>query len=422
MREKFFKRISLAAISGIAIAALVGCTGPAGADPDAPVTLELWEFINPDGDDPRGMDLKANIDSFEAAHQNVTVEVNVLPWANIDPQLMQAANAGNSPDVVRVLSWDLPKHVAAGNLTPLDDYLSEEDKEDWLLGWDSLTTDGQKWAIPFEYRSPALYYRTDFTGETPPADWDAMIDSADKDGARPGVVVGMSNGAQAAALAEVFVSYLWANGAEVFNEDGTAAFNSKEGIETFELLGSLVGDGIAPSETVSYTYEEVFQSITAGAADYWLLGSHRHATAVATAELQGKLKLAPLPGVDGDVAPAHVFGWTLGIGKDSQHPELAAELIAHMTSAESQLSRVQATGELPTRASVYEDEWFKSPDAEAASMLAAWFEESGRTLNYGEHYVELSQLWAQALQKMALEGASAKDVANEAAEAYDDLL
>lgn len=418
------KAMTRAAVLGAVVttAALVtGCTAAPSDEPSGPVTLTLWEFINPDGDDPRGQDLAANIASFEAKHENVTVEVNTLPWANIDPQLMQAANAGNSPDVVRLLAWDLPKHIAAGSLQPLDDYFPEADREDWLLGWDSLTSDGQKWAIPFEYRSPALYYRSDFTGDTPPATWDDMIEAAEGAPERSGVVVGLSNGAQAAALGEVMVSYLWAEGAEVFNEDGTAAFNSDEGVAAFERLGSLIGDGLAPSEMVSYTYEEVFQSITAGAADFWLLGSHRYQTAKVTAELEGKLFLAPLPGEDGP-APAHVFGWTLAVGKDSEHPELAAELIAHMTSAESQLARVQTTGELPTRASVYDDPWFQTPEAATASMLAAWFAEDGRTLAYGEHYVELCQLWAEALQRMAIDGIDAQEAADDAAAAYDELL
>ncbi|MGB4135428.1 MAG: sugar ABC transporter substrate-binding protein, partial [Microbacterium sp.] len=382
--------------------------------------LTLWDLVNPAADDVRGRDLAANIASFEKAHPDVTVEVNTLPWANIDPQLMQAANAGNSPDVVRLLAWDLPKHVAAGNVLPLDEYF-DGDRDDWLLGWDTLTSDGKKWAIPYEYRSPALYYRTDFTGDVPPATWDEMVQQAKAAPERPGVVLGLSSASQASALAEVFVSYLWDAGGEVFAKDGTAAFASPEGVATFERLGGMVKDGIAPKEIVGYTYEEVFQSITAGASDFWLLGSHRYETAVTTAGLEGKLALAPLPGDSGS-APAHVFGWTLAMGKDSKNQDLAAELIQHLTSAEAQLNRVKATGELPTRASVYQDAWFTTDDAATARMLSDWFAESGRTPAYGEHWVELSQIWAEALQSMVLEGVSAKKAAQTAADAYDALL
>lgn len=409
----------VAIVAAAALAAGCSAGGPGESDPDAPVTLTLWELVNPDADDARGKDLAANIASFEDEHPNVTVEVNTLPWANIDPQLMQAANAGNSPDVVRLLAWDLPKHVAAGSVLPLEEYF-EDDKDDWLLGWDTLTSDGQKWAVPFEYRSPALYYRSDYTGE-PPATWDAMISQAKDAAERPGVAVGLSSGAQAAALAEVFVSYVWEEGGEIFNEDGTAAFADEAGVKAFERLGSLVPDGVAPSEVVSYTYEEVFQSITAGAANFSLLGSHRYETAKDNGGLDGKLELAPLPGDRGS-APAHVFGWTLAIGKDTKHEELAAEFIAHLSRPEAQLSRVQQTGEMPTRASVYDNEWFGTAEGTTAKMLADWFGDNGRTLEYGEHYVELSQFWAEALQRMVLDGISAKEAADEAAQAYDNLL
>jgi len=407
----------------LTISALIaGCANSSPAAQGDQV-IELWELINPDGDDPRGNDLRANIDAFEKANPGVKVEVTVLPWANIDGQLMQAANAGNSPDVVRVLAWDVPKHIAAGNLLPLEDLIPAAEQEDWLLGWDTLSADGHKWAIPFEYRSPVLYYRTDYTGAEPPATWDEMVTQASGADSNGGVVLGMSSGAQAAALAEVFVSYLWAEGAEVFDDDGKAAFDSPEGIRAFERIGSLMPEGVTPEEAVSYTYEEVFQSISAGTADFWLLGSHRFEAAAAGAGLEDTLRIAPLPGLTaGQATPAHVFGWSLAIGKDADDPDLAAKLISHMTSADSQLARVQNTGELPTRASVYEDPWFTTEDGATAAMLADWFQRDGRSLDYGEHYIALSQLWAEALQRMALEGLDAATAAKQAADAYNALL
>lgn len=421
------RRAVLLAGVGLTMSSLIaGCTGPSATTSSGPITLEYWDLINPANDDPRGRDLAANIASFEAANPNVKIKVNTLPWANIDPKLMQAANAGNSPDVVRVLDTDLPKHVAAGNVLPLDELIPEDEKKDWLLGWESLTFDGKKMALPLEYRSEALYYRTDFVGgDKPPVTWDDMLASAEAAEAkgRSGVIVGLSSGAQAATPGQVFVSYIWAEGGEVFHPDGKAAFNSPEGVRAFERFGSLVKKGVTPEEVVSYAYEDVYQSITAGASDFALLGSHRYATAVAASAGGANLKLAPLPGIDGSgPAPAHVFGWTVALGKDSKHPEEAAKFMRHMTSAESQLARVQKTGELPTRDSVYNDPWFATPEGASANTLAKWFRSHGRSLNAGEHFVEASQLWAEALQKMVVEGADAKTVADEAAKAYNELL
>jgi len=417
------QRRGATALAAVSVAALLitGCSG--GGTDDGEIVLEYWDLINPAGDDPRGRDLAANIAEFEESHPGVTIKVNTLPWATIDSELMQAANSGKSPDIVRVLAWDLPKHIAAGNLAPLDDLIPADD--DWLLGWETLSSADAKWALPFEYRSPALYYQTGVAGEERPDTWDDMVDTAEdlaQDNGKSAVVVGLSTGGAGAVLAEMLVSYLWAEGAEVFNEDGTAAFNSPEGVRAFERVGRLVPAGLTPSEVVSYTVEEVTQAVTVSSANYYVLGSHRYAAAAEAGGLDD-LAIAPLPGVEpGTTAPAHVNGWTLALGKDGDDPEVAAEFIAFMTSPEVQLRRVQTTAEMPTRASVYDDPWFETEDGAPAKILADWFAQNGRTLDYGEHYVEMSILWAEALQKMALEGADAKTVADEAAAAYNALL
>ena len=319
------------------------------------------------------------------------------------------------------------QQINAGNLIPLDDFADSKFKEDWLLGWDTLIYDGKKMALPYEYRAPVLYYRSDWMdGKKPPQSWDEMLRMANEmaDDQRSGVIIGLSRGSQAQALSEVILSYFWDMGVELFDADGKAAFNTEQGYAVFERIANLVKEGFAPDAVISYTYEEVFQSLKAGTGVFTFLGSHRAEAARAAADLKGKLMIAPLPGMKGgnEPAPAHVFGWTLAISKDSKNPEAAWKFIEFMTNPDTQLHQVKLTGELPSRKSPYDDEFFNSEEGKELRELADYMQTYGRTSQYSEYYTQMTEFWADAMQEIILNNAPVKQAVDNAAEKYNALI
>ena len=412
-------------LSLLLLSCLAAC---GGAQADAQRTLRYWDLVDPSmAGDPRSAALRQSIAEFEKANPGVKVEVETLPWPQISPMLLQASAAKKAPDVVRVLSWDLPKHVAAGDLVPLDQYADAEYRKDWLLGWDTLKFDGRKMAIPFEYRSPAMYLRTDYLKGDPPRQWADLVAEAHRHRNQTpyGLSLGFGRAAMATGLTEPLVSYLADAGLKVFNPDGTIGFDNPRGYQVFDRLADLVRTGAVPRTNLTYQYEDVYQSVKAGSSALAFLGTHRANAVRADSGLSpDRLRTLPLPNMFGkeDAAPAHVSGWTLAVPTDAHNPALSWKFIEYMTRASTQARQVRMTGELPTRASPYQDKWFSSAEGREKKQWADWFQHNGVQVDYGEHWSQFGQLCSDTITLMVLRGTSAEDAVHSLAAKYNELV
>ena len=63
-------------------------------------TLTFWTFLNPsDQESPRSKVQTILIEEFERLNPDVKIEVQVLPWNELSPRIIQAVAAGKGPDV-----------------------------------------------------------------------------------------------------------------------------------------------------------------------------------------------------------------------------------------------------------------------------------------------------------------------------------
>ncbi len=109
---------------------------PHVARAQAPTTIELWTFLDPNARGVRSELLKEIFTSFEQANPGASVKANIIQWTEISPQLLRAARAGNVPDVVMLYSPFMASHVQAGTLAPLDDLMgawSPQRREDTIV-------------------------------------------------------------------------------------------------------------------------------------------------------------------------------------------------------------------------------------------------------------------------------------------------
>lgn len=414
--------VILAALAVMAVAAPVAMAQT--------VTLRYWDFIDPKLNNPRSRALAEHIKRFEAANPTIKVTVEVLPWHQVAPQLIQAAAAGRTPDVARVLIWDLPQLVKAGTAASLNEFTDRwpaSVKGDFVVDWNATVWDGRKMAIPYEHRVFVLWYRKDLLAEAGvgvPRTVDDLVTAgrALSKGATQGMVIGLSRASQASALAEWFYPMLWAGGGDLLNAQGEPIFHQAPGVRAVNTLAELVRKGAMPQAVSAYTYEEIFQGVKAGTIAMTGLGSHRVVTAREAGNLGDKLQTAPFPGYTAErPAPAHVMGWNMMMGKDSKHRDAAWKFIEHITTPESQIMTAKMTGEMPTRKSAYADPWFKTKEAGELMFWKDYMEKGGRMPRYPEKYVELSQLIADAVQEVVLRNVSAQDALAKAADRYKSL-
>jgi len=392
--------------------------------------IRFWTLLDLKDPGPRSEALRQILAQFEKKQPNIQVQVETIPWHQIDQQLIQASAAGKGPDVSIVSGQVIAQHVRAKTLVPLDEFVarwSARERNDFLIPLKQTTFDGKIMGLFFQHRVAVLYYREDYLkakGLAVPRSWAELIEAGRKvsDGTVIGLAWGLDPRARATALTEPLVSMFWAAGEEILDASGKATFDSPAGVKVYQFINDLVQKKAMDPSVASYTYEDVFQAVKSGTVAMNFLGSHRVVAAREAGNLGEKLKTAPLPGPSpGTPAPAHVFGWTLAIGKDSTHREAAWKFIEHMLTYESRLIDAKLSGELPSRKSVYEDPWFKTAGARELKSWADYAGTFGRVFTYPEKYVRMSELLAEGAQEMVLQGASAQQVLEKAARKYNEL-
>lgn len=408
------------AISAAAAAAilLAGCSAetPEPAD-DEPVTLTYWDFLDPSQDNPRANALRTNIENFEAEYPNITIELSVVSLGDMLNRLPQAAAAGQAPDVFKMFTPVVPQMAAAGAYSPLPPAASEI--TDWLRPLDALVgPDGEQVAVPYEYRTCAFYYNEkilDELGVEVPTSYDEIVDVAGKAAAAgyTGFGSGFSDTDNSAIIGTFFDCFMNQVGQDLWNEDGEAVFATDKGEEFGDFLADLKAVNGYGASVVSDSYGQVADGLTNGTVAMAVLGTERIVTFATT---NPDIKWTPLPEASTGDDKGSTFGWTMGIGAGSQHVDAAWTFIEYMTGAEA--AAVMATGgEVPTRASSYDADYFSTPEADIVNAIGEYVESNSEPHTYADNWVALATGLSGAGQALYLNGSTGREFIEAAQEA-----
>jgi trehalose/maltose transport system substrate-binding protein len=229
------------------------------------------------------------------------------------------------------------------------------------------TVDGVLVAMPWFTDAGILYYRQDLLekyGKEPPTTWQELTETAKEiqDGERAegnDKMLGFVFQARAyegltCDALEWIASY---GGGTIVDEEGAITVNNEKAAQALDLAATWIGS-IAPEGVLNYTEEEargVFQSGNAVFMRNW-----PYAWALGNADdsaVKGKIAVSTLPkgGADGKHT-ATLGGWQLAVSKYSAHAEIAADLVAYLTSADEQKRRAIEGSYNPTIPALYEDQ------------------------------------------------------------------
>ncbi len=160
-------------------------------------------------------------------------------------------------------------------------------------------------------------------------------------------------------------------GGTLVDESGAVTINNPRAVAALEMAASWVGR-IAPEGVLNYDEEAsrgVFQSGNAVFMRNW-----PYAWALAQAKdspVRGKVGIAELPRGPEGRSSSTLGGWQLAVSRYSKHPELAADLVRHLTGIAEQKRRAINGTYAPTIAALYED-----PDVLAAVPVFGRFYDS----------------------------------------------
>ena len=218
------------------------------------VTLSYWNGFT-GGDGPF---MKQMVADFMKANPKIKISANTVEWAQYYQRMPAAVTAGKGPDVGVMHLDQLATNAARKAIVPVDDLatsigLAESDftPEVWKAG----IFKEQRYGIPLDVHSLAMYYNTDqFKAagvSDAPSDEAAFTAALDKLKGSVPQPFWMPSRWPAHLM---FLSLLWQNGGEPYAADGTkATFDSDAGVAALQWMADVVKKGYSPKNVAQDT-------------------------------------------------------------------------------------------------------------------------------------------------------------------------
>lgn len=398
---------ALVLAGALALAACGGTTdGPDGTDapggdvPGAPgetdgATIRLW--LN--GSDTPDALRDYLIDTFADRNPGSTLVIEEQDWSGLVPRLQTAlTSATQTPDLVEIGNTQAPTFTHAGAFADLTDLVEELGGDDLLPGFvEAGTADGTVYAVPYYSGARAVFYRQDLfdaAGVEVPGTLAELTDAA--------IALQEANPSGASSF-----SGFWFPGQDWYN--GTAWIYTYGGDLAVEQDGGWVGALSSPASQEGLA--EVQRLLTEGtsaprdadSAEPWVPFNNGE-TAMFSAPTWARWSIAlpecdegvdpddtsaeadearaaqqacneeltgvfPLPGLEeGTAATVFAGGSNIAIPAMSSNPELAADVLRIIFSAEYQ-TLLAENGLIPGN-STYADAMGDDPYATAAVTAA----------------------------------------------------
>jgi trehalose/maltose transport system substrate-binding protein len=333
-------------------------------------------------------------------------------------QLFQQYWAAKSGDVDVYMVDVIWPGIAAPHALDLKKYFKEDElKEHFPRIIENNTVKGKLVAMPFFTDAGVLYYRTDllekYGYKEPPKTWEELAEMAKKiqDGERQAghpdfqgfVFEGKASESVTCNAIEWIYGY---GGGTIIDPDKKVTINNPNAIKALEAAKSWVGT-ISPQGVVSYGEEEARNIWQAGNAAFMRNWPYAYALGQdPKSVISGKFAATVLPkgGAEGKNA-ACLGGWNLMVSAYTKNPEVAADLVRFLTSAEAQKKRAVDLSQLPTRPEVYKDQdvlaknpWF----ANAVEILTNAIARPSTVT--GADYNQVSTIFFQSVNKVLTNG------------------
>ncbi|WP_277212403.1 extracellular solute-binding protein [Isoptericola croceus] len=354
-------RTIVAAASTITLALTLAACGSDGDPTDSeangsaevePADITLWLNGSDTNEDLRTY----LIDTFAAENEGSTLSIEEQDWSDVVPKLTTALpDAANTPDVVEIGNTQAATFTYAGAFREISPELYEE------LGGDNLlpsfveagAVDDKKFALPYYFGSRYMFYRADIWEEagievptTLEEFGDAVAELRTDD--RSGFALGGQDWRNG-------ISWVFANGGELAVKEGDQWVstlsdpNTVAGLEQWQGVYESASN-LPPTHT-DEAYWDYFNdpeeggepeaaTIMAPSWARWSIGDlveNDEGDMVRDGMVDDSTyDIFALPGVDGGVAPVFAGGSNLAVSAQSQHPELAENLLRIIYSEEYQ--------------------------------------------------------------------------------------
>ncbi len=405
---------------GVSLAMVLG-TGSAYAE----TKLKLVEVIT---SPERTQTLQAMVDDYETANPGVEVEIVSLPWGQAFEKFATMVAGGDVPDVVEMPDRWLALYAGNDMLMSLEDNI-----KDWEHG-DTLTqksldmgryAGGTMYTVPYGFYLRAMFYNRKLLAEAgidaPPATMAEFMEASAKVSELDGKSGYCLRGGPGGLNGWIMFAATMNGTNEFFTDDGKSRLDEPGSIEGIQFLIDMYQKGYAPKDSVSWGFNEIVAGFYSGTCAF-LDQDPDALIAVAERMDSDDFAVAPMPvGPAGKAFPTIGYaGWS--VFKSTEHASESWDLVAHLSSPESNKTWAKRVGVIPIHEGADQDPYFQT------DQFKGWFTE----LNEPQYeptimptYLEKFGFFADSIalessQEALLGQRSAEDIASEWADFLTD--
>jgi N,N'-diacetylchitobiose transport system substrate-binding protein len=407
--------------------AATDATGTSPAGTDAPggdgETIRLWLNAN---DTPQDV-VDYAIAEFAKVHPDVTVQLERQQWTGLVEKLTTALSGSDAPDIVEFGNTQAQSFEAAGAVVDLSDKAADLGGDDFLTSLlEAGTYDGKVFAVPYYAGARVVVYRKDLfeaAGIDVPTTLDEFLAA--------GTALKEAN-ADTPNFSGIYLpgknwyavlSYIWDKGGDIATqEDGewVGQLDSPESIagleyfkQVFDEANAAPADSDDAQDFTAFCNGEVGMMPAPGWKPGQIIDPEQGCP-----DMEPNIGVFALPGTEaGTTAPVFLGGSVLAIPTNSEHQDLAYDLLKILVSAGYQ-QRMAEAGLIPALKSELDE--VSGSEAAVAQATAA---ENSRFVPTSEKWsgVEAANVLPDMLVQIA-QGTPIDEAAAQADEAIEAAL
>ena len=413
--ENMRKGVVLSMVAALSLGLLAGCSGGSSSktSKEAASKDDVKVWVQFSDETAEGKAWEQVVQNFNKKYKGkYKVVTEYIPRSGsgggYEDKVNAAITTNSLPDVITLDGPNTAAYAKSKVITPLDDYLKDNNMEDVL---DSIkqqgTYDGKFYAFGYSESNVGIYYNKKMFKEAGidesslptlknPWTWDEFkaVSKKLKDHFKEAAIDFRLN-SNDEMLPYAYMPLIWSNGGRVVNEDGTKAegyFNSKESTQAVQFIQDLVKEGYTTVSPVEKGFET-------GQYPMLLSGSWT------IADLQTNYKdidfgILPYPVSNKTKKLVSPSGsWQLAVTTKSNKKDAAAEFVKFATNTESSEILSLGNSVLPIRKSTIEN--IKDKVSEPMRFLMEQNAATAHARPVVVAYPQVSRSFQQAMQDIS---------------------